>query len=97
MLLPWNSQDTELTAAEQDLRQKLSLSLSRKLAGVPERCRMAATGVPTLREFSELLPRMAMIMLKRFRKDKNVPAYPPKGHVERPRLRRAEPEDPGGS
>jgi FxsC-like protein len=98
VLVPWNSQDAELSAAEQDLRRGLSLSLGRKLEGVPYRCRVAATGIPTLQEFGQLLPQMAMIMLKRFRQDEMVPAYPPEGpRVERPRLRRADPEDSGGS
>jgi len=88
VLVPWNIHDAEMTAAERDLRRALSQSLQRKLDSVPRRCKMAATGIPTLTEFGELLPEMAMTMLKRFRKDENVPAYPPEGpHVERPRLR----------
>jgi FxsC-like protein len=95
VLVPWNSQDVEMTAAEANLREGLNLSLSRKLADVPERCRLAATGIPTLREFGEILPQMAMIMLKRFRKD--APNYPPQGpSIERRRLRQANPEDSGG-
>jgi FxsC-like protein len=95
VLVPWNCRDAQMTAAEEDLRQGLSLSLSRKLASVPERCRLAATGIPSLREFSELLPQMAAIMLKRFRKD--APSYPPPGPViERGRLRQADPADSGG-
>lgn len=88
VMVPWNSDDADLTAAEQHLREALVLSLGRKLTSVPERCRMAATGIPTLREFGQILPRMAMIMLKRFRSDENVPTYPPEGdHIERPRIR----------
>jgi hypothetical protein len=81
----------------EDLAQA-SKSLRRKLAGVPYRCWMAATGIPTLQDFGELLPQMTAIMLKRFRKDEGVPTYPPEGPpTERPRLRRADPEDAGGS
>jgi FxsC-like protein len=98
ILVPWNSRDSEMSEAEQRLRTGLATSLRRKLESVPYRCRRAATGVPTLQEFGQLLAEMAMIMLKRFRKDDDVPAYPPDGPVlERPRLRRAYPEDPGGS
>ena len=98
VLVPWNTQDAEMTAAEQILRRGLNKSLRRKLAGVPYRCRMAATGIPTLQDFGELLPQMTAIMLKRFRKDEGVPTYPPEGPpTERPRLRRADPEDAGGS
>jgi FxsC-like protein len=94
VLVPWNSQDAEMAVAEQGLRHGLSLSLRRQLESVPHRCRMAATGIPTLQDFSELLPEMAMIMQKRFRKE--APAYPPKGpSIARPRLRAADPEDSG--
>jgi hypothetical protein len=56
---------------------------------------MAANGIPTLRDFSELLPEMTMIMLKRYRK--YAPARPPEGEpVSRPRLRQAGPGDFGG-
>lgn len=95
VLVPWNSQDDGMSVAEQDLRDRLSQLLGRRLAGVPRRCQLAATGIPTLQEFGQLLPLMTMIMLKRFRKA--VPAYPPAGpFIERPRLRRADPEDSGG-
>ena len=47
VLVPWSSQDYELTAAEHYLRRSLSRSLGRKLGSVPHRCRMAATGIPT--------------------------------------------------
>ncbi len=53
---------------------------------------MAASGIPTLQDFGQLLPEMTMIMLKRFLKD--APAHPPAGPVvERPRLRRADPRN----
>lgn len=98
VLVPWNSDDRDMAAAEQALRAGLTQSLGRKLASVPYRCRSAATGIPTLREFGELLPQMAMIMQKRFRKSKDVPTYPPEGPpTERPRIRRADPESPGGT
>jgi FxsC-like protein len=94
VLVPWNNQDPEMTAAEADLRSNLRQHLGRKLDSVPRRCQMAADGIPTLQDFGQILPEMTMIMLKRFRKD--APAHPPAGPVvERPRLRRADPE--GGS
>ncbi len=94
VLIPWNTKDRELSDAEQDLRRGLQQHLGRKLEGVPRRCRMAANGIPTLEEFSQILPEMTLTMLKRFRKA--APAHPPPGPVfERPRLRRAEPEDTG--
>ena len=96
VLVPWNRKDAGLCAAEKELRQKLEEHLGRKLAGVPRRCEMAANGIPTLQDFSQILPEMAMTMLKRFRKA--APAHPPPGPViERPRLRWADPEDSGDS
>ena len=93
VLVPWNAQDPQMRATEHDLREQLQQHLGRKLATVPRRCQMAASGIPTLQDFGQLLPDMTMIMLKRFLKD--APAHPPAGPVlERPRLRRADPEIP---
>jgi FxsC-like protein len=96
VLLPWNSHDLELRAAEHDLREKLRQQLGRKLDSVPRRCQMAATGISTLQDFGQILPEMTIIMLKRFRKD--APAHPPVGPViTRPRLRAADTESSGDS
>ena len=96
VLIPWNSQDTGLSRSEKDIRERLRQHLDRKLDSVPRRCRMAADGIPTLQDFIQLLPEMTMLMLKRYRK--SAPAHPPKGPtIERPRLRRADPGDFGGS
>jgi FxsC-like protein len=96
VLVPWNAQDPEMHAAGHDLRERLHRHLGRKLASVPRRCQMAASGIPSLQDFGQLLPEMTMIMLKRFRRD--APAHPPAGPVlERPRLRRADPADSGDS
>jgi hypothetical protein len=57
---------------------------------------MAASGIPTLQDFGQLLPEMTMIMLKRFRKE--ATAHPPAGPVvERPRLRGTDPQESGGA
>jgi FxsC-like protein len=96
VLVPWNSQDQGTHEARDDLRAHLQQYLGRKLAGVPRRCQMAASGIPTLQDFGQLLPEMTLIMLKRFRKE--ATAHPPAGPViERPRLRRADPKDSGGA
>lgn len=95
VLVPWNQQDREISEAGEVLHDRLREHLGDKLDGVPRRCRMAANGIPTLRDFSELLPEMTMIMLKRYRK--YAPARPPEGEpVSRPRLRQAGPGDFGG-
>jgi FxsC-like protein len=95
VLIPWSNQDSELAAAD-ELKDRLGQLLGRRLAGVPRQCQMASAGIPTLQEFGHLLPKMAMTMMKRFRKE--APAYPPAGpKVERPRLRNVNPEDWGGA
>ena len=60
VLVPWNSQDEDRSQAEGILRDRLRQHLADKLASVPRRCRMAANGIPTMRDFSELLPEMTM-------------------------------------
>ena len=96
VLIPWNSQDEGMSAAEEISAETASASAGRKLDSVPRRCRMAADGIPTLQDFGEVLPEMTMIMLKRFRK--GAPARPPEGPViGRPRLRQAGPEEFGAS
>lgn len=93
VLVPWNIQDRGMREAEGELRAKLQQQLGRKLASVPRRCRMAASGIPTLQDFGQLLPEMTMLMLKRFRKE--ATAHPPAGPViTRPRLRRADRMEP---
>jgi len=85
-----------MAKAEQALRDGLGNSLGNRLASVPHQCRMAATGIPSLQEFGQLLPQMTMIMMKRFRQ--SAPAYPPAGlPLERPRLRMADAEGFGGA
>lgn len=96
ILLPWNSEDLELRAAEAELREKLRQQLDRKLASVPRRCQLAASGIPSLQDFGQIIPEMMMAMLKRFRK--GAPAHPPVGPViTRPRLRAADTESWGDS
>ena len=80
VLVAWNNQDSGMTAAEKELRQKMEANLGRILSSVPRRCRMAADGIPTLQDFILLLPDMTMIMLKRFRKSPS--AHPPDGPRE---------------
>jgi FxsC-like protein len=94
VLVPWNSQDLGMRTARDDLRANLQQHLGRKLSGVPRRCQMAASGIPTLQDFGQLLSEMTMIMMKRFRKE--ATPHPPAGPVvERPRLRSADPRESG--
>jgi FxsC-like protein len=94
VLVPWNNQDPEMDGAKDDLRENLRRHLGRKLASVPRRCQMAASGIPTLQDLGQILPEMTMIMLKRFLKE--APVNLPDGPViKRPRLRGDDPGDPG--
>ncbi|HTR92947.1 MAG TPA: TIR-like protein FxsC [Trebonia sp.] len=96
VLVPWNCEDHGLSAEENMIRAKLEEHLGRKLAGVPRRCRMAADGIPTIHDLAQVLPEMAMIMLKRYHKNAPAPSIP--GPVlPRPRLRSADPGEPGGT
>jgi FxsC-like protein len=86
VMIPWNGDDQGLAAEADVLRVKLEEYLGSKLSGVPRRCRMAADGIPTIQDLAQVLPEMAMIMLKRYHKD--APAPPDAGPVTpRPRLR----------
>ena len=96
VVIPWNSEDPDFNAQAELLRAKLEEHLGRKLSSVPWRCRLAADGMPTIEDLGLVLPEMAMIMLKRYRKD--APAPPTAGPVvPRPRLREAQPSESGGS
>jgi hypothetical protein len=90
VIVPWKRGDAETAGAEPVLRESLTAVLGRKLGEIPYKCRLAAEGVPTMGEFSALLPELAGIMLKRFLADPSVPAYPPGPPIERPRLRPSE-------
>jgi FxsC-like protein len=91
VLIPWNTQDREINAVGDELRERLIRYLGHKLSTVPRRCQMAANGIPTLQDFGQLLPEMLTIMAKRFRKEARV--YPPTSPlISRPRLLRANPE-----
>jgi FxsC-like protein len=95
VVIPWNIDDQGLAAEEDVLRAKLKEHLGRKLQGVPRRCRMAADGIPTIQDLAEVLPEMAMTMLKRYHTEAPAPpALVPV--VPRPRLRRADPLETGG-
>jgi FxsC-like protein len=95
VLIPWNCDDEGLSAEAAMIRSKLEERLGRRLASVPRRCRMAADGIPTIHDLGEVLPEMAMIMLKRYHKNASVPPIPGP-MLPRPRLRSAEPPGSGG-
>ncbi|HUN30876.1 MAG TPA: TIR-like protein FxsC [Trebonia sp.] len=95
VLIPWNGDDEGLRSEATVLRSKLEERLEQKLACVPRRCQAAADGIPTIHDLGEVLPVMAMIMLKRYHKNAPAPAIPGP-MLPRPRLRSVDPEEPGG-
>jgi FxsC-like protein len=95
VMLPWNSEDAETAATEKELRQGLNRHLGRILASVPGQCRMAAEGIPTLPDFGYLLPKITMILLKRFLKETPETFPPPGERTGRPRLSVPELDNPG--
>jgi hypothetical protein len=95
VLIPWNSDDQGLSVEGERLRAKLGEHLGRKLASVPRRCRLAADGIPTIQDLAQVLPELAMLMLRRYHKE--APAPPAAAPaIPRPRLRRSETGEPGG-
>jgi FxsC-like protein len=85
ILVPWNHNDSETTAAEHDLKQKLRNAVGQLLSRIPPQYRLAADGIPTVEAFSDLLPLIAVASARQYLQ--RAPAYPPPGPViERPRL-----------
>jgi FxsC-like protein len=95
VLIPWNSDDQGLNMEGTLLRAKLEEHLGQKLASVPRRCRLAARGIPTIQDLAQVLPELAMLMLRRYHKEAPAPpaAVPA---IPRPRLRQSETGEPGG-
>jgi FxsC-like protein len=83
-VIPWN-RDGESPNAEGKLRVALDTSITRKLAEVRVTSSRAVHGVPTLDEFSMVLPKLILTAVKQYLR--HAQAYPPAGPVlERPRL-----------
>lgn len=83
-VVPWN-REGESMEAEGKLRVALDTTIARKLAEVRVTSSRAVHGVPTLDEFSSVLPRLILTAVKQYLR--HAQAYPPAGPVlERPRL-----------
>ncbi len=85
VVVPWNRNDAELIRAEVSLRQGLDTALKEKLAAGRADCRIAVNGVPSLEEFSMVLPVVVRVAARHYLA--HAHAYPPPGPmIERPRL-----------
>ena len=84
VVIPWN-REGESEQAEGKLRVALDTTIARKLAEVRVTSTRAVHGVPTLDEFSMVLPKLILAAVKQYLR--HAQAYPPVGPViERPRL-----------
>lgn len=95
VVVPWNESDTETNGAETRLRLCLDASLKNKLEEGRATSVMAVRGVPSLEDFSRVLPTVVRTAVRQYLK--YAPAHPPAGPaVEKPRLLRppAEPQNP---
>jgi FxsC-like protein len=85
IVLPWNRKDTEIITAEPALRQSLESALKAKLAAGRVDSRIAVSGVPSLGDFSMVLPMVVRVAARQFLR--HAQAYPPEGPViQKPRL-----------
>src|SRR5262249_6435216 len=81
-----NHRDTESMDAGAKLRAALEATLRRKLGEVRGTSAIAGHGIPTLDDFSMVLPKLILTVAKQYLR--HAQAYPPAGPaVERPRLR----------
>jgi FxsC-like protein len=84
VVIPWN-RDGESLVAEGKLRVALDTTIQRKIAEVRVTSSRAVHGVPTLDEFSMVLPKLILTAARHYLR--HAQAYPPAGPVlERPRL-----------
>nr|WP_275406637.1 FxsC protein [Streptomyces sp. SID12488] len=86
-IVPWNRLDLQCHSSEgrqltEELERTLPLILDR---GRRTDCRIAVTGVPTLKAFTDVLPSVVAHTTRQFLK--HAEAHPPPGpHIPRPRL-----------
>jgi FxsC-like protein len=85
VVIPWNRKDPEMVKSESKLRKSLVIALKEKLAAGRVDCRIAVNGVPSLEEFSVILPMVVRVAARHYLA--HAHAYPPPGPaIERPRL-----------
>ncbi|WP_329115024.1 TIR-like protein FxsC [Streptomyces sp. NBC_01465] len=90
VIVPWNRDDHQSRAAENDLAAKLEDTMPAKLREGRATSRAAAKGVPSMEAFGAVLPQVIEAAAQQYLKHAAVypPAPPPGGggHSERPRL-----------
>jgi FxsC-like protein len=93
VMIPWNRDDPDSTAREDELRELLNETLQRKLQEGSTDYRLSRNGIPTLEAFYDDLPKAVSRAAGQYRR--HAATYPPPGpHVPRPRL--LGPVAPGG-
>lgn len=85
VVIPWNHQDGENPEEEDKLRVALESTIRHKMAEVRATSTIAVHGVPSLDDFSMVLPKLILTAVRQYLR--YAPAFPPAGPVvERPRL-----------
>lgn len=87
LVVPWNRDDPQSTAAEAELTAILERTLPVKMSQGRAFCRVAAKGVPSMEAFGQILPQVVEVAAQQYLR--NATAYPPGsggGHSERTRL-----------
>lgn len=87
LVVPWNRDDPESTAAEAELTAILEQTMPVKMSQGRAFCRVAAKGVPSMEAFGQILPQVVEVAAQQYLR--NATAYPPGtggGHSERTRL-----------
>jgi FxsC-like protein len=83
VVVPWSNREAVSPDAEARLRTALDVTLGRKLAEVRATSVIAGHGIPTLDDFSLVLPKLILAVVKQYLR--HAQAYPPAGPaVERP-------------
>jgi FxsC-like protein len=85
VVVPWNPQDSETALVERKLRVTLEETLPRKLAEGRATSALAVWGVPTLKDFAQVVPPLITTAARQYHR--YAPVRIPIGAVvERPRL-----------
>ena len=85
VVVPWNTQDPETTLAERKLRVAIEETLPRKLAEGRATSALAVWGVPTLEDFTQVVPPLLTTAARQYHRYALV-RLPSGAMVERPRL-----------
>jgi FxsC-like protein len=85
LMVPWNHDDAETMNAKEQLKATLGQSLSKLLKRILPEYQMAGTGIPTLKDFGDMVAPLATDAGRKYLLEADT--YPPSGpHKTKPRL-----------